>query len=154
MAEFYLESSNVTGPIPSEIGQMTGLSHLGLDNNSITGALPSEIILLTNLRQLGLVGNELSGTIPTDIGSLVVGSFVPLVFGSLVLCHLQGNHLSGIVPDELCSMGRAFDDTDFGLTFDCNSRICGCDSCPCQFESSGHEVHNGDGDIVLYGPGA
>ncbi|HIO66956.1 MAG TPA: hypothetical protein EYN41_01360 [Flavobacteriales bacterium] len=38
-----LNNSGITGEIPSEIGQLTSLTHLWLNNNQLTGSIPSEI---------------------------------------------------------------------------------------------------------------
>jgi len=59
-----LSSSNLTGEIALEIGDLTNLTNLDLSNNQLTGGIPAEIGNLTNLTQLLLFANQLTGTIP------------------------------------------------------------------------------------------
>ena len=41
-----LDSNNLSGSIPSQVGNMPGLFQLLLHNNSLTGALPEELDVL------------------------------------------------------------------------------------------------------------
>ena len=59
-----LRSKSLTGSIPAELGQLTGLTHLDLSRNSLTGEIPSELGELSNLVELRLSGNRLTGCIP------------------------------------------------------------------------------------------
>ncbi|CAB9504616.1 unknown protein [Seminavis robusta] len=58
-------SNDIAGPIssllPTELYEMTGLTHLSLKGNQFTGKIPSEISLLTSLTRLYLADNQLSG---------------------------------------------------------------------------------------------
>ena len=60
----------MTGPIPTELGNLTNLDALYLQNNRLTGAIPAELGALPNLRQLLLSSNDLTGPIPTELGNL------------------------------------------------------------------------------------
>ena len=62
---------NLTGKIPTEIGQLVNLNGLYLKNNHLTGKIPTEIGQLVNLNKLSLSNNQLTGKIPTEIGQLV-----------------------------------------------------------------------------------
>mgnify|MGYP000898433996 FL=1 len=62
-----LIDQGLTGEIPPEIGQITGLIVLKLSNNQLTGSIPSEIGNLTGLKKLELGFNNLSGNIPPEI---------------------------------------------------------------------------------------
>ena len=110
-----LYNNNLTGTIPREIGNLTGLTRLNLYNNrlrgtilteienlinltslslgknQLTGSIPVEIGNLTNLRWLNLYDNQLTGSIPTEIGDLI----------SLTSLHLYNNQLMGIIPEEV-----------------------------------------------------
>ncbi len=46
-------------------------TNLSLDNNQLTGEIPSSIGNLTNLTYLGLYDNQLTGEIPYSIGNLM-----------------------------------------------------------------------------------
>ena len=65
-----LESNELTGSIPSEIGLLTSLNSLNFAINELIGSIPSEIGLLTSLEELYLCYNALTGTIPSEIGLL------------------------------------------------------------------------------------
>ena len=63
----YLNSNQLTGSIPPEIGNLTNLTHLYLRDNQLTGIIPPEIGNLTNLILLSLINNQLTGLIPDEI---------------------------------------------------------------------------------------
>ena len=65
-----LFDNDLTGSIPSELGNLTSLTVLNLGSNDLTGSIPSELGNLTNLRELSLSGNQLSGSIPSELGNL------------------------------------------------------------------------------------
>ena len=66
----YLSINDLTGSIPSEIGNLTNLTSLWLNSNDLTGSIPSEIGNLTNLTELRLEENQLTGEIPESICDL------------------------------------------------------------------------------------
>ena len=99
LERLHLPSNNITGTIPSEIGDLTKLgtskdvefvpmtcrsvfpSHcntlvtyfagrLELDSNMLQGTIPSELARLSDLVILTLAQNLLRGTIPSDFGNL------------------------------------------------------------------------------------
>lgn len=59
-----LNSNNLVGYIPPEIGQLARLEILYLQNNNINGTIPLELGQLIYLRDVGLDFNSLSGKIP------------------------------------------------------------------------------------------
>ena len=65
-----LENNNLTGEIPSELGNLTNLESLNLENNNLRGEIPSELGNLTNLKSLYLEKNSLRGEIPSELGNL------------------------------------------------------------------------------------
>ena len=65
-----LENNQLTGSIPSEIGNLTNLTYLDLQYNLLTGSIPPEIGNLTNLEFLSLGYNQLTGSIPSEICDL------------------------------------------------------------------------------------
>lgn len=111
-----LHTNNITGSIPSSIGDLTLLRTLDLSRNQFTGTLPSEIGNLPNIQVLFLGKNNFtSGPIPKWIknlmplselslkGSSLTGE-IPEWLGNLdelLLLDLGENELNGTIPQEL-----------------------------------------------------
>ena len=97
VSEVNLYSNELSGEIPSELGNLTNLETLKLDRNELSGEIPSELGNLTNLETLKLSWHELSGEIPSELGNLT----------NLETLWLDGNPwswpnaLSGEIPSEL-----------------------------------------------------
>lgn len=89
--ELSLESSYLSGTIPTTIGLMTDLVTLTLYNNLLNGSLPAEIGNLTKLETLNLHHNYISGEIPRTIGQMT----------SLKNMFLYVNRFSGQIPTEI-----------------------------------------------------
>ena len=101
-----LASNQLTGAIPSELGNLANLEGLDLASNRLTGAIPSELGNLPNLTDLNLASNQLTGAIPSELGNLA----------NLEELTLAGNLLTGCIPEGL----RDVPDNDFtslGLPF-------------------------------------
>jgi Leucine-rich repeat (LRR) protein len=115
-----LNSNQLSGELPAELGNLANLKELYLSNNQLSGEIPSELGSLANLRQLNLWGNQLSGEIPAELGSLVnlqwlwlsgnqLSGEIPSELGSLAnlgQLYLGGNQLSGAIPAELSSLAN------------------------------------------------
>ena len=86
-----LWGNQLSGSIPSELGNLTNLTTLRLWRNQLSGEIPSELGNLANLTQLILYRNQLSGEIPSELGNLA----------NLTTLYLWGNQLSGSIPSEL-----------------------------------------------------
>ena len=91
VSKLFLCRNNLTGTLPSELGNLQGLIDLWLCENSISGEIPSELGNLSQLQKLSLEENALSGEIPHELGSL----------SQLQYLSLWGNTLSGEIPPEL-----------------------------------------------------
>ena len=63
----FLNSNELTGSIPPELGNLTSLTHLQLDRNDLTGLIPPELGNITTLQSLLLGFNRLSGCIPSAL---------------------------------------------------------------------------------------
>ncbi len=112
-----LGSNQLTGSIPPELGNLSGLRLLNLESNQLTGSIPPEFGNLSSLLRLNLASNQLSGSIPSELGNLssIEGLFlhsnqltgiIPPELGnlsSLLALHLESNQLTGIIPPELGS---------------------------------------------------
>ena len=103
-----MAGNDLTGPIPSELGKLTGLIELNMERNRLTGPLPSELGNLAGLRNLILASNELNGPIPAALGSLT----------GLDGMWLNDNLLTGPIPAELGNLAnlRGLDLGDNDLT--------------------------------------
>ncbi|XP_012476096.1 probable LRR receptor-like serine/threonine-protein kinase At1g63430 isoform X2 [Gossypium raimondii] len=61
--------NQLTGPIPPELGNLSGVTKLNLQSNRLTGSLPAELGNLENLQELILDRNKLQGTVPAASNS-------------------------------------------------------------------------------------
>ena len=62
-----LRDNQLSGPIPSELGNLDNLEWLILDSNQLSGSIPSELGNLDNLRALSLGNNQFSGCVPVKM---------------------------------------------------------------------------------------
>ena len=92
----HLSFNNLSGSIPSELGNLSNLKSLYLDGNGLSGSIPSELGNLSNLRGLYLDDNNLSGEIPSSLGNL----------SNLQVLYLDNNQLSGSIPSELGNLSN------------------------------------------------
>ena len=70
LEELYLSENQLTGPVPTWLGSLSNLTVLSLWSNQLTGEIPAELGDLSNLRELVLSENQLTGPVPTWLGSL------------------------------------------------------------------------------------
>ena len=111
----------MTGSIPSELGNLSGLQRLHLWTNQLSGSIPPQLGNLVNLDSLQLWKNQLSGSIPPQLGSLTnlqtlnlaynnqLQGSIPPELGNLVNLQylmLQSNQLSGPVPSQLGNLTK------------------------------------------------
>ncbi len=78
----------LTGSIPSQFGELTGLRVLDLSGNELSGWIPWELGSLAKLQILNLSGNRLIGSLAPELTNLTV----------LDELTLQSNRLTGTVP--------------------------------------------------------
>ncbi|WP_420636004.1 M66 family metalloprotease [Candidatus Palauibacter sp.] len=90
-ARLALQSSNLRGPIPPELGGLSNLVELDLAENELSGPIPPALGELSNLTTLDLGRNALTGAIPPALGGL----------SSLELLALGENELEGPIPAAL-----------------------------------------------------
>ncbi len=118
-----LFGNQLTGSIPTELGNLSNLEDLRLDDNQLTGSIPTELGNLSNLEDLWLNSNQLTGSIPTELGNLsnledlrlddnqLTGS-IPMELGNLsnlVYLWLDDNQLTGSIPTELGNLSNLVD---------------------------------------------
>lgn len=83
----HLSRKNLTGNIPLELTNLSGLIELWLDGNSLTGPIP-DFSGCPNLKLIHLENNQLTGSVPSSLGGLQ----------NLRELYLQNNKLSGKLP--------------------------------------------------------
>ncbi|XP_068321851.1 MDIS1-interacting receptor like kinase 2-like [Pyrus communis] len=98
LTHFNLNGNYFRGPIPSAIGNLSGLTTLDLGNkfyeethNQFSGPIPNSISLISGLQHIDLSWNLLEGKIPPSIGQL----------RELQYLDLSGNPLNSSIPSEL-----------------------------------------------------
>ena len=103
------DDANLSGSIPSELGNMNSLKFLSLQNNELTGSIPPELGYL-NLGHLWLKKNQLTGDVPYEIWSMtpVSESGTPQNL-SLIL---RENELSGIISEDICELDHNWNNYD------------------------------------------
>ncbi|KAF6982911.1 hypothetical protein CFC21_001236 [Triticum aestivum] len=122
LTRLVLTGTNLTGPIPPELGALPALAHLDLSNNALTGSIPSGLCRTgSKLETLYLNSNRLEGAIPDAIGNLTslrelivydnqLGGRIPAAIGrmaSLEVLRGGGNkNLHGALPTEIGSCSR------------------------------------------------
>ena len=89
-----LPSNNLSGPIPTVLGDLTALTTLDLSRNGLTGEIPAALESLTALTTLDLSSNDLGGGIPSELGDLT----------ALTTLDLSTNNLDGGIPSALGSL--------------------------------------------------
>ncbi|XP_058210582.1 probable LRR receptor-like serine/threonine-protein kinase At3g47570 isoform X2 [Rhododendron vialii] len=110
-----LGGNKLHGSIPSTIGNLVNLEHLGLNENLFTGPIPDSVGYLHKLRRLIFSTNTISGKIPDSIGNLSflnqlylwenrLEGAIPASLGNcrnLLTVALTDNNLSGTIPRQL-----------------------------------------------------
>ena len=86
-----LNDNQLSGTIPTQLGNLANLEELLLTRNQLSGEIPPELGSLANLEWLRLNNNQLTGEIPAELGRLT----------NLTVLRLAGNQLTGCVPASL-----------------------------------------------------
>ncbi|CAN6561048.1 unnamed protein product [Malus baccata var. baccata] len=122
-----LSSNNITGSIPSEIGQLQLLQSLLLDDNNFSGNIPDQISNLKKLEVLNLSKNHLSGKIPSSLASL----------NFLAIFNVSYNNLEGPIPTS--TQLQSFEASEF----EGNPKLCGA-PLPNECRIDAHDKNNRD----------
>ena len=112
--------TNLSGTIPLEIGNLTGLQSLNLAHNRFSGPIPAELGGLTQLQRLVLAHNRMSGPIPEELGNLTqlrhldlshnqFSASIPVGLGRMTelrMLRLSYNALTGSIPPTLGDLSK------------------------------------------------
>ncbi|KFK35730.1 hypothetical protein AALP_AA4G029200 [Arabis alpina] len=94
LTELLLESNSFSGPIPSSLGNLRSLDRLLLSANNFTGRIPESFSNLKNLTDFRIDGTSLSGKIPDFIGNWTL----------LNRLDLQGTSMEGPIPASISNL--------------------------------------------------
>ncbi|MBA0820268.1 hypothetical protein Gohar_025572 [Gossypium harknessii] len=86
-----LSNMDLTGIIPSELGNLSFLAWLDIHNNNFHGSLPIELTNLHRLKYLNFNNNSFNGELPSWFG----------YFPKLQSLSLSDNYFNGVVPSIL-----------------------------------------------------
>ncbi|KAJ9162631.1 hypothetical protein P3X46_022390 [Hevea brasiliensis] len=135
-----LSCNNLTGKIPTEIGNLSMIQVLNLSHNSLTGLIPQSFSNLKQIESLDLSYNKLNGKIPqlTQLHWLAVFS----------VAH---NNLSGKTP-EMVAQFATFDNSSYeGNPFLCGpplSKSCFSSSIMPRVSEEDKKDHKRDGGFM------
>jgi Leucine-rich repeat (LRR) protein len=113
-----LESNNLSGPLPPELGNLAFLSTLRLGWNQLTGSIPPELSNLSNLSTFSAYSNLLSGSLPPELGLManlnsldlgfnnLTGALPPKIghMSSLWTLQINSNYFTGEIPVEIANL--------------------------------------------------
>ncbi|POR30740.1 hypothetical protein BWK58_00105 [Flavobacterium columnare] len=93
-------SNNITGIIPSTIGNLTNLTYLDFyDSPQLRGSIPDSIGNLTNLTFFRFANTQITGNLPESMGNLL----------SLNRLHFQETSITGNLPESLGNLKKLTD---------------------------------------------
>ncbi|KAL4334637.1 hypothetical protein GQ457_07G015090 [Hibiscus cannabinus] len=108
LGSLFLSDNELSGNIPSSVGNCSNLQILELSVNKFCGTIPRSIGNLTQLKKLYLGLNNLEGEIPEEIGDLSnleeLGNLPDGLchhLPNLEALHLKTNKLSGNIPSSI-----------------------------------------------------
>jgi len=70
MTMLWIHGNAITGTLPSELGNISGLVRIDAIDNQLRGTIPSELAKLSHLERLNLSNNQLSGPIPSELANI------------------------------------------------------------------------------------
>ncbi|XP_038971205.1 receptor kinase-like protein Xa21 [Phoenix dactylifera] len=94
LAVLYMGANLLTGNIPASLGYLKALHQLDMSLNSFSGQIPPSLGNISQLNELYLGGNTLNGTIPTHLGNCK----------NLQSLDLSHNQLTGPIPIEILGL--------------------------------------------------
>jgi Leucine-rich repeat (LRR) protein len=129
----------MSGPIPSEIGNLKTLESLSLTGCGLNGAIPSEFGSLYRMQQMWLFGNQLNGAIPASLGNLT----------RMNRLELEDNQLEGAMPASVCTLRETsleILEADCKVAIDCECCTCCGPECAIQAPKTAQGAFTPDGN--------
>uniref|UniRef100_A0A803L7F0 FBD domain-containing protein n=1 Tax=Chenopodium quinoa TaxID=63459 RepID=A0A803L7F0_CHEQI len=90
--------SELSGPIPPQLGKLSQLEYLSLNINELIGPIPSSIGQLASLQVLDLSDNKLTGVLPDSLGNL----------SNCFDMNLQNNMITGKIPSWMSKLNLSW----------------------------------------------
>lgn len=87
---------NITGKIPTAIGELYNLEYLYLGNNKLHGDIPTQLYNLSNLKNVDLSKNNLTGQVSVNVSHLK----------NIEVIMLNENNISGTIPVEITTLSN------------------------------------------------
>ncbi|XP_030972528.1 probable LRR receptor-like serine/threonine-protein kinase At1g07650 isoform X2 [Quercus lobata] len=84
-----ISTNNLSGPIPTYLGNITTLKIMSIESNQFSGFVPPELGNLVNLEYLILSANNLIGKLPVTLSNL----------NKLTEFRISSNYFTGRIPD-------------------------------------------------------
>ncbi|KAL1145918.1 hypothetical protein V6Z11_A11G333500 [Gossypium hirsutum] len=91
-----LSNMDLTGTIPSQLGNLSFLTWLDIHSNNFLGSLPIELTNLHSLKYLNFNNNSFDGELPSWFGD----------FPKLQSLSLSQNYFIGVVPSILGNLSK------------------------------------------------
>ena len=109
-----LALNQLSGPIPSELGDLNNLYTLDIFNNKLSGPIPEELGSLNHLHRLWIQSNQLSGEIPSSLKVIESFRFCNNQLTGSLPTHLRAatTDFSGDMDDITSCYGGMFSDDD------------------------------------------
>jgi hypothetical protein len=89
-----ISKNNLSGALPSSLGNLTNLNSLDFRDNTLISSIPNSFGNFINIQSLYLSRNKLTGAIPSTFGNL----------SSLQILYLSSNQLTDTIPSQLGSL--------------------------------------------------